>query len=73
MVYCEPPLSNQYGVPANLPVSSNHESQGGITNSYGAPLGPSPDGHTHHDEHQDYIDSQVLLPLQLLHLFVSKL
>ncbi|XP_057317921.1 probable WRKY transcription factor protein 1 [Microplitis mediator] len=58
IVYCEPPLSNQYGVPANLPVSNNHESQGGITNSYGAPLGPSPDGHTHHDEHQDYIDSQ---------------
>ncbi|XP_063980607.1 probable serine/threonine-protein kinase clkA [Diachasmimorpha longicaudata] len=54
VVYGEPPLSNQYGVPANLPVSNNQVSHGGVTNSYGAPLGS--DGH--HDEHQDYIDSQ---------------
>ncbi|KAG8039317.1 hypothetical protein G9C98_003624 [Cotesia typhae] len=61
IVYCEPepPLSNQYGVPGNFPVTNNHQSQGGIINSYGAPLGQSsPDGNTHHDDHQDYIDSQ---------------
>lgn len=56
VVYCEPPLSSQYGVPENLPVSNNHELQGGVTNSYGTPLGSD---HHHHDEQQDYIDNQV--------------
>ncbi|KAF7989588.1 hypothetical protein HCN44_008262 [Aphidius gifuensis] len=55
VVYCEPPLSSQYGVPENLPVSNNHELQGGVTNSYGTPLGSD---HHHHDEQQDYIDNQ---------------
>ncbi|KAK0170102.1 hypothetical protein PV328_010705 [Microctonus aethiopoides] len=55
IVYCEPPLSSQYGVPVNLPVSNNnHGPHGDITNSYGTPLG----AHGHQDENQDYIDSQ---------------
>ncbi|XP_033214841.1 pro-resilin-like [Belonocnema kinseyi] len=52
LVWCEPPLSNQYGVPGNFAGSNNQGNHGGATNSYGAPIGDD------HDENQDYIDSQ---------------
>ena len=58
-VCCEPPLSNQYGVPGNLAGSNNQGTLGSVTNSYGAPVGDS------HDENQDYIDSQVTAAITL--------
>ncbi|XP_012280184.1 pro-resilin-like [Orussus abietinus] len=51
-VFCEPPLSNQYGVPENFVGGNSHGNHGGVTNSYGSPLGGG------HDLNQDYIDSQ---------------
>ena len=61
LVCCEPPLSNQYGVPGNFAGSNNQGNHGGggVTNSYGAPIGDS------HDENQDYIDSQVTTAITL--------
>ncbi|XP_014203624.1 pro-resilin-like, partial [Copidosoma floridanum] len=58
-VSCEPPLSNQYGLPGNFGAQGTSQGypasqqQQALTNSYGAPLGDNG-----HDEHQDYIDSQ---------------
>ncbi|XP_058791238.1 pro-resilin-like [Phymastichus coffea] len=65
----EPPLlSGQYGVPGNFAnPQGSQQYVPPLTNSYGAPLGDvSGYGHGgtggnaggHHDEHQDYIDSQ---------------
>lgn len=51
LVYCEPPLNNQYGVPGNYAGGGN--GHGTLTNSYGTPIGGG------HDENQDYIDNQV--------------
>lgn len=62
---CEPPvLSNQYGPPPGNSYGAPGNGYGGgqgLTNSYGAPLdgGHHGGGGGGHDEHQDYIDSQV--------------
>ncbi|XP_043484992.1 pro-resilin-like [Leptopilina heterotoma] len=50
LVYCEPPLNTQYGVPGNYAGGGN--GHGTLTNSYGTPVGGG------HDENQDYIDNQ---------------
>ncbi|KAG7207692.1 hypothetical protein KM043_009311 [Ampulex compressa] len=52
LVQCEPPLSNQYGVPGNYANGNNRGPQGGGS-SYG---GQSYDNG--HDDNQDYIDNQ---------------
>lgn len=78
MVYCEPPLNNQYGPPGNFLGGGNNNNHhggsahgggsggaggdAGIINSYGASLA---DGHNGHNSDQDYIDSQVKSSLLL--------
>ncbi|XP_025985978.1 pro-resilin isoform X2 [Solenopsis invicta] len=49
LVLCEPPLSNQYGVPGNYAGGGHHGAQGG-GNGFGGHYG----GH----EHQDYADNE---------------
>jgi len=50
LVHCEPPLSNQYGVPGNYAGGSHHGVQGG-----GGGFGG------HYEDNQDYIDNEVFM------------
>lgn len=52
IVQCEPPLSNQYGVPGNYAGGSHHGAQGG-----GNGFGGHYDGH----DNQDYADNEVFV------------
>lgn len=54
LVHCEPPLSNQYGVPGNFAGGSHHGGAQGGGNGFGGHY----DGQ--HDS-QDYIDNEVFV------------
>ncbi|XP_032688529.1 pro-resilin-like [Odontomachus brunneus] len=50
LVHCEPPLSNQYGVPGNFAGGSHHGGAQGGGNGFG--------GHYDGHDNQDYIDNE---------------
>lgn len=52
-MHCEPPLSNQYGVPGNFAGGNHH----GGAQSGGNGFGGHYDGH----DSQDYIDNEVFV------------
>jgi hypothetical protein len=54
LVHCEPPLSNQYGVPGNYADGGHHGAQGG-EGGFGG----------HYENNQDYIDNEVFV----MHVF----
>jgi len=50
LIHCEPPLSNQYGVPGNYAGGNHHGAQGG-----GGGFGG------HYEDNQDYTDNEVFV------------
>lgn len=53
IVFCEPPLSNQYGVPGNYAGGGGHHGAQGGGNGFGGHYGG-------HDSH-DYTDNEVFV------------